>query len=54
VLSTKPGKHGNVQSNTEVPRRTLVAELLKQSDLCSTQDLPKAEICKILEIDFGR
>ena len=54
VLSTKPGKHGNVQSNTEVPRRTLVAELLKQSDLYSTQDLPKAEICKILEIDFGR
>jgi len=54
VLSTKPGKHGNVQSNTEVPRRTLVAELLKQSDLYSTQDLPKAEICKILEIDFER
>ncbi len=54
VLSSKPGKHGSVQSNTEVPRRTLVAELQKESDLFSTQDLPKAEICKEFEFDFGR
>ena len=54
VLSTKPGKHGSVQSNTEVPRRTLVAELQKQSDFFSTQDLPKAEICKEFEFDFKR
>ena len=54
VLSTKPGKHGSVQSNTEVPRRTLVAELQKQSDFFSTQDLPKAEICKQFEFDFKR
>ena len=54
VLSTKPGKHGSVQSNTEVPRRTLVAELEKESDFFSTQALPKAEICKEFEIDFGR
>lgn len=54
VLSTKPGKHGSVQSNTEVPRRTLVAELQKRSDFFSTQDLPKAEICKEFELDFKR
>ena len=54
VLSTKLGKHGSVQSNTEVPRRTLVAELEKLSDFFSTQDLPKAEICKELEFDFKK
>jgi hypothetical protein len=54
VLSTKPGKHGSVQSNTEVPRRTLVAELEKKSDLFSTQDLSKANICVEREFDFKR
>jgi len=54
VLSTKPGKHGSVQSDTEVPRRTLVAELQKESDFFSTQTLPKAEICKQFEFDLGR
>lgn len=46
VVSTKPGKHGSVQSHTEVPRSTLVAELQKESDYFSTQDLPKAQICR--------
>lgn len=54
VLSTKPGKHGSVQSNTEVPRGTLVAELQKESDFFSTQTLPKAEICKEFEFDLGK
>ena len=54
VLSSKPGKHGSEQSNTEVPRRTLVAELQKESDLFSTQTLTESEICKELEFDFGR
>lgn len=54
VLSTKSGKHGSVQSNTEVPRRTLVAELQKESDCFSTQTLPKAGICREFEFDFGR
>ncbi len=49
VLSTKSGKHGSTQSNTEVPRRTLVAELEKRSDCFSTQTLPKAEIAKEFE-----
>ena len=46
VVSTKPGKHGSVQANTEVPRRTLVAELGKESDYFSTQTLLKANIYK--------
>jgi hypothetical protein len=54
VLSSKSGKHGSAQSNTEVPRQTLVAELQKESDFFSTQALPKAEIFKEFEFDFGR
>lgn len=49
VVSTKPGKHGSTQANTEVPRRTLVAELESKSDYFSTQTLPKAEIYKEFE-----
>jgi beta-lactamase superfamily II metal-dependent hydrolase len=52
VVSTKPGKHGSVQSHTEVPRSTLVAELQKESDFFSTQDLPKSQICKEYEFEF--
>jgi hypothetical protein len=37
-----------------VPRRTLVAELEKKSDLFSTQDLSKANICVEREFDFKR
>lgn len=54
VLSSKSGKHGSTQSNTEVPRRTLVAALQKESDFFTTQTLPKAEICKEFEFDFGK
>jgi hypothetical protein len=39
VLSTKAEKHGHAESQTEVPRATLVEELRK-SHLFSTQDLP--------------
>ena len=37
VMSTLLGKHGSTARNTEVPRRTLVAELDKFSDLYTTQ-----------------
>lgn len=40
VLSTMHGKHGKDETNTEVPRRTLVAELDAQSTLWSTDDPP--------------
>ena len=38
-MSTMAGKHGSEQSKTEVPRRTLVTALRKDSDLLNTQDL---------------
>ena len=38
-LSTMAGKHGSVESRTEVPRRTLVSALRKDSELFDTQDL---------------
>ncbi|MBM4779122.1 MAG: MBL fold metallo-hydrolase [Archangiaceae bacterium] len=37
VLSTKTGKHGHAQSGTEVPRKTLLETLKKESELVSTQ-----------------
>jgi hypothetical protein len=39
VLSTMHGKHGKDEKNTEVPRRTLVADLEAQSTLYTTEDL---------------
>jgi hypothetical protein len=39
VLSTKHGKHGSDDKNTEVPRRTLVTELDATSNLHSTERL---------------
>lgn len=38
-LSTMAGKHGSVESKTEVPRRTLVSALRRDSELFNTQDL---------------
>ena len=39
VLSTMPGKHGSAQKKTEVPRKTLLEALRKESDLFNTDDL---------------
>jgi hypothetical protein len=39
LMSTMEGKHGSVQSHTEVPRQTLVRELQHESDLFTTQQL---------------
>ena len=40
VMSTMPGKHGSVDKDTEVPRRTLTEALRKESNLLSTHDIP--------------
>lgn len=37
LCSTKSGKHGSVAAGTEVPRKTLVEELQKDSDFDSTE-----------------
>jgi hypothetical protein len=39
LLSTMAGQHGSVERRTEVPRRTLVAELERESNLFSTEAL---------------
>jgi hypothetical protein len=38
LLSTLPGKHGDTLRGTEVPRRTLLTELRKNSNLYSTDE----------------
>jgi hypothetical protein len=50
VLSTMAGKHGSVPSGTEVPRRKLVEELYRQSDLFTTQALKKGALFHEIEI----
>jgi hypothetical protein len=50
VMSTKSGKHGHEESNTEVPRRTLVAELSKNSDLHRTDELAAGKLYEQVEI----
>jgi hypothetical protein len=42
LCSTKAGKHGSVSSGTEVPRKTLVAELEKDSDFVSSEESSQA------------
>jgi hypothetical protein len=39
VLSTKPGRHGTAEDNSEVPRASLVKELRRNHKFFSTQDL---------------
>lgn len=50
VLSTMPGAHGHVSSNTEVPRRTLTSALDQETDLLSTTDLENDDLCYELEV----
>jgi hypothetical protein len=43
-VSTMPGKHGKTTNKTEVPRKTLVDALKKDSDYSTTQDLKKKDL----------
>jgi hypothetical protein len=38
MVSTMKGKHGSKESHTEVPRSTLVTELMNQSDYVTTEE----------------
>lgn len=51
LLSTHPGKHGHPEEGTEVPRRTLVEELARQTNLISTTDLSGPAFYADLRID---
>lgn len=53
VLSTRHGKHGSDEKNTEVPRRTLVAELDAQSNLYSTERLDSGALYQTIEINLS-
>lgn len=50
VMSTMPGKHGAVDRNTEVPRKTLKAALAKESNLFSTEELKGTTFYKDIDI----
>jgi hypothetical protein len=52
VLSTKHGKHGSDDKDTEVPRRTLVTELKAQSTLHSTEQLAADVLYEEIHIDL--
>jgi|CXWL01.1.fsa_nt_gi ribonuclease BN (tRNA processing enzyme) len=52
IMSTMAGKHGNLTSNTEVPRRTLTAELKRQSELFSTEQLSGTKFFHDTELRF--
>ena len=57
LLSTMPNKHGHSASNTEVPRRTLLDTLKRESELQSTMELKfgsGAKLCHRLEITRTR
>ena len=52
VLSTKPDKHGQVESGTEVPRATLLKELASQTTLHSTHALASGKLYEEIFIQF--
>ncbi len=52
VVSTMAGKHGDARSHTEVPRKTLVEALEKQSAYFSTQQLKGKNISRDITIEL--
>lgn len=50
LLSTMASKHGSQDRGTEVPRKKLVDELERQSNLLSTQRLTKKEPCNVVYV----
>ena len=52
IMSTMPGKHGSVASKTEVPRSTLKAELKRESNLVSTDELEASTLYRDVEIEL--
>jgi ribonuclease BN (tRNA processing enzyme) len=54
LISTKAGKHGSTERNTEVPRRTLVQALKSETDYHTTQDLKLSdpEMCFVETIEI--
>lgn len=51
-VSTMKGKHGDPTKKTEVPRKSLIEALRKDSTYFSTQELKEDELCKPFDIDL--
>jgi hypothetical protein len=53
LLSTMPGKHGNPNADTEVPRKTLLKELQNRSTLQNTVTLKITgkDLCHVLKVE---
>lgn len=52
VLSTLSGVHGSAQRNTEVPRKKLVEELARRSNLVATNEFKGSELRRDIAIDL--
>jgi hypothetical protein len=51
MMSTRPGKHGDPKSNTEVPRKTLLDELKSKSLLFDTEKLSGTQMkCNVATV----
>ena len=53
LMSTMEGMHGHEKSQTEVPRQTLVNALDSHTNLFSTQQLEKAQLCYNTTLSFA-
>jgi L-ascorbate metabolism protein UlaG (beta-lactamase superfamily) len=54
VCSTLAGKHGTEDNDTEVPRRTLVRALKKETRYVTTEGLaPESKLCRVIEIPLA-
>lgn len=52
VMSTMPGKHGSEKDHTEVPRKSLVDALERESELHSTDAMPEGLLCNEIVLDL--
>jgi len=52
MMSTLPGKHGSEAAHTEVPRKSLLAELQKESELHSTDALAAGKLYDEVTLDL--
>jgi len=53
LLSTLSGVHGSAQRNTEVPRKKLVEELERHSNLVATNEFQGTELRRDVSIDLS-
>lgn len=52
VVSTRAGKHGDTARDTEVPRRTLVEALSRDSEYHTTQKIKPKDLKEVLHFNF--